>query len=470
MASTAKTAAVAGAVLLLIGLGAAAVLRSRDSGAVEIAEAPPSEPAPTAKATAGVERRTPRAPRSRAVETSPAPKEESASPKEQPAAAAETAAPRLARVKLCVDLKDDALGDVLVDLAERSGVEIVLSAEAAESPGAADAIERLELDHPVPAKQVLDLLTTFRGLRWTIEEPRVVIVVPGARRDPARPLVAPRRSSNGQPTVVSGRVTDPSGNPVPQAEIVQFHTQARLAVTGADGRFEFQVRRPYGSIEARADGVVSSSRSRVNAKPGEAVTVDLAVGGPAGTLTVRVVSDAGPAAGASVSVRAKPDSAAPRAPGTVGGADAVYTATCDETGTATLSGLPVGDVQVAATCPGLESAAVPAAVAFRSRTDVEVRLAAKTTLSQRLAQKRITFDFAGAAAAEVVAFINDGAGLSVVIDPALAPKLEGRGVTLAVRDEPVAEALRRLCEQIGGVELVVNDAADVVFIRAVKPR
>jgi hypothetical protein len=174
-------------------------------------------------------------------------------------AATETPQQKLDHTVLRVDWNGVPLGDALGELSDRTGVEIVVSPEVLDGRRDEDlAIERLNLGQPVSARQILDLVTLLRGLNWTVDGPRVVVLVSGAKLDPATTPIALKRSPPRGPVTVSGRVTDASGAAVSGAQVVQVTTQTSLAVTDANGRYEATLQRPYGSIGASLDGFVPS--------------------------------------------------------------------------------------------------------------------------------------------------------------------------------------------------------------------
>ena len=467
MASVSKAALVASAVLVLAAGGVVFAIRSKPDGSTVAkspdadAVAPAPKPAPEKAASA-----PPRAQRARAAEPEPAPAE---APK--PPMSDDEVRRKLEATKLRVDWSEEPMDDVFLELSDRADVEIVFASDAADLVRSNGPLERLQLDQPVAAQQVLDLVTMLRGFTWTIGKGRVVIAPAGVAWDDTLPLVAPVRSPPKEPVTVSGRVTNANGDPFSGANVVQSWSQSTVALTDAAGHFEVALRRPYGAIEARADGVVPSRRATITGKPGERVTIDLTLGGPAGSVVVRVVGDAGPVAGATVQVETPP-AVAPvqrkddernltEGPGP---RDDVT----DTEGRATFDGIAVGEARISVNAGGFEPATATAAVTLRDRAEIEVRLVRKPSLKERLAAKRVSAKFREARVGEMVAFFRDSCQLSLILDPAFERRPSEIRTTLTLDDVPLTDALREICNALGGATYEIDEANDIVMIRPEK--
>ena len=82
--------------------------------------------------------------------------------------------------------------------------------------------------------------------------------------------------------------------------------------------------------------------------------------------------------------------------------------------------------------------------------------------------ERISFNFVGSRPPDVVKFINDAKQMNVIIDPAVSERLRTVDLSLEVKDVSVREALRALCEQIGGVTFDVHEKEEIVWLHAVR--
>jgi RNA polymerase sigma-70 factor (ECF subfamily) len=459
------------AIGLVVAAGAAGVfaLKSGDDPKAPPAKDTASAPAaPPAKASAPVA-----VPRVRAAE----PEEKPAAAQPVPAAPKEpeeTAAERLKRVKITIDWNRTPIYEALADLKAKSGVDIVVSAEVAEKfakyADEAD-IERLQLDQAVPAGQALALLTQLKGLAYVIEEPRVVIVPMGVTRDASKPVVDLATLTSVPKLTVVGRVIDANGAAVPGAQIVRYPgTSEPVATADVAGRFELQLAKPYGSLEAHAPGQIPSFTISVTGEPGAQVTLELATRGAGGSVTVHVVADADgtPLASAMVVVGPNRDIRAQLPDGrtTIDRARVLYT---DEKRVLTFDGIAPGHVTVTARLRGYADAVAEADVVAGKTADVTLRLAVKPPIAERLKTQRISFNFQAASLRDVVNFLNQAKQLSIVVDPSVVERAGGYpNVSLELKDVSVAESLDAICRALGGFEWVIDEKSDVVLIRAPK--
>jgi RNA polymerase sigma-70 factor (ECF subfamily) len=463
MASTAKSVAAVAVLIVAIG-GGAYVATSWTSEAPKESEAAtgassvlPQTPAARTETPAAA----PRPRRQRAAENpAPPPPPE---PKRE-----ETAREKLDRATMAPSWNQAPLVEVLAEIAATADVEIVLSKEADDlirGNGGA-AIESLQLDQPVKARQVLDLVTQLKGLAWTIEEPRIVIVPPGGKRDASLALVAIPKWTPPGPIDVMGRVTDANGAYVAGAEIVQVQRGVRtVATTDNAGHYDARLEWPYGSLEARIAGQVRSFSASVAGKPGEKVTLDFALRGPAGSVAVRVTTEGRALSGVVVTLGTD-------APGTKsderGVAQQPLSATTDAQGSAVFPGVPPGRVAVVARSEGFDDLIRVVQVAAGTHVVAEMSLVPKSPLSQKLDSQHVSFNFQGARLADVLKFLNDAKGLNIVVDPACAATLENIDITLDLRDVSVRQALRTLCKLASGVTFDVHESEGIVWIHADK--
>jgi hypothetical protein len=200
------------------------------------------------------------------------------------------------------------------------------------------------------------------------------------------------------------------------------------------------------------------------------VTIDLATRGPAGAVDVRVASaaDGAPLANAYVHVGPRQDAKIALPDGKTGLQRALLRLT-DEKGAASFSAVAPGASPVVIELQGYgRFEGVVEVTAGKTAPTLEVKLTKLEPLAARLAAMRISFNFVGARPGEVVRFINVAKQTSIVIDPAFAPELDGKTVTLQVTDRPLDEALRAFCDAIGGAIRIDPRSAEVVFITAAK--
>jgi hypothetical protein len=366
---------------------------------------------------------------------------------------------------MTVSWKETPFVDVIAELAARSGVEIVIAQEAIDVLGKDATIASLQLDTNAGANQLLDLVTLLKGVQWNVEEPRVVIVSPwasGEKRNKSLPVVVPPKWTPPGPVEVTGRVTDESGAPVAGAQIVQLHAVAKsVGTTDTGGRYDVHLDYPYGSLEARMAGHVRSFAASVSGRDGVAQKMDFALRGAAGSLSVRVLGESGPLPGVTVSLG--PDAPVTREDER-GLTQALLTETTDERGYAVFEGVKPGPVTATARLAGYDDAQATVGVTAGSRAEAEIRLVPKTDLKTKLEKEHISFNFSGASAVDVVKFINDAKQLSIVVDPAIAPRVQSAEINLELKDVPIAQALRSLCEQIGGVTYRLQDP--IIWIHA----
>jgi len=465
MASTKTMAAVAGAVLLAAGIGAAVVAnRPAHDGAV-VATAPDAAIA-TSKSDADKSKRAApptRTPRQRAAED-PAPVTTAEAPKARPTD--ETASQKLDRVRMSLDWREKQLFDGLAELADRTGVEIVVSAEAMDQGVRSFSVGSLHFED-VSAKTALKTLSKALGFEYVIEEPRVVIVPNGVTRDPAKPVTALPPWTPPTPVTVIGRIVDADGAIVVGAEIVQVRSSEQVvATTDVAGRYEVKLTKPLGSLEARAPGQVPSLAVSVDGQPGAQVTCDLATRGAASSVTVRVTSDPDGVAmaGAWVSLGSREDVKSTPADGRAAVDRRLFRST-DKAGVATFAAVRPGSSPVVVQVQGyerfegtIESAAGKASPVF------EVRLAKKPSLEERLKGKRVSLNAAGLRTTDILGYLNRVTGVVFVVDPALAETARNPSITLTVADRPLDELLRELCAQIGNAKYELREKDDAVWI------
>lgn len=458
------------AIGLVVAAGAAGVfaLKSGDDPKAPPATDTASAPAaPPAKASAPIA-----VPRVRAAEPDekPAPAPPApAAPKEPE----ETAAERLKRVKITVTWERAPLYEVFADLKEKSGVAIVISAEAAEAWKANPenaTIEKLQLDTAVPAGQALNLVTMLKGLAFVIEEPRVVIVPSGVTRDPTKPVIDPATFQAPPKLTVVGRVVDANGAAVPGAGIVRYPGSSEpVATADVAGRFELKLAKPYGSLEAHAPGQVPSLTVSVTGEPGAQVTLELATRGAGGAVTVHVVADADGTALKSAVVNVGPRQPVPtKLPDGRAALERERLGWPDEKGILTFDGIPPGRVTVTARLKGYADAVGEVEVVAGKTADVTLRLVVKPPLADRLKTLRISFNFQAASLHDVVNFLNEAKQLSIVVDPSLVERFGDPELTLELKDVSVAVALDAICRAIGGADYVIDEKSDVILIRAAK--
>jgi hypothetical protein len=239
-----------------------------------------------------------------------------------------------------------------------------------------------------------------------------------------------------------------------------------VATTDIAGRYEVKLTKPFGSLEAHATGQLPSLAVSVDGQPGAQVTLDLATRGAAGSLTVRVSSDAGPLSGVVVAVGLRQDVRVDLPDGRAAVQRARWALT-DAQGAATFAGVDVGEVSVSAKLRHYEAVERKVAVEAGQAKEVDVHLVKAPPLEERLASKHVTFNFTNAHPAEIVQFINETAALNVVIDPAFAMTLRDRSVTLSSANLTLADALRAVCNEMGAT-YKVREEQDVVWITAAK--
>jgi hypothetical protein len=200
------------------------------------------------------------------------------------------------------------------------------------------------------------------------------------------------------------------------------------------------------------------------AAPVPETAIDLVLGGPGGTLRVRVVGDAGPVDGARVQLG--PDEA--RATTDGGGRqvwDLPRSATTASDGTCTFDGVAPGTAAIRVTKAGLQPAGTSAAVVAGETASIDVRVGPRPSLAARLAECRVSARFSGARLHDVVSYLSRVSGVNVVVLPELAASATAP-VSLTLADEPLGSALRSLCEKIPGAEIDVRDADGLVVLRA----
>lgn len=83
---------------------------------------------------------------------------------------------------------------------------------------------------------------------------------------------------------------------------------------------------------------------------------------------------------------------------------------------------------------------------------------APASIEEQLEQK-VSFEFAGAAATDVIAMIGTMTGVEVVVDPDIAPELESVPVTLKLSDVSARVALQTLARVLGGKKVEVREDA-----------
>jgi len=467
MASTKTIAAVAGA-LLLVGIGAFVASKRTSSAPKDVAAAPEDSPSPPKPdAEKGPRLAPPRVQRPRATQEAPPANAEEPKPR----APTETVQQRLAKVSISGDWHQVTILQMLAELASKTGVEIVLSAEVDEffKGHARDLTMEMSLEGP-PADQVLALVADVKGFAWTVEEPRVVIVPKDGKRDPTKPVVALPPWTPPPPITVVGRVTDADGVVVVGAQVDQIVNGDRIvATTDIAGRYEVKLTKPYGSLEAHAPFQLASLAVSVAGEPGAQVTCDLATRGAAGSATVRVTdADGKPLQNVWVLVdpHYETESKPAKRPTSV---VRDLRGLTNKEGVATFPAVAPGSTPVVVEQRGFEPVRAAIEVAAGKATpQIELKLVKKQSLAERLAGMRITFHFAGANPGEVVRFINDSKQLNIVLDPALAMTLRDRSISLSVDDRPIDETLRALCHEIGDAKIVVSEKSDVVFITADK--
>jgi RNA polymerase sigma factor (sigma-70 family) len=460
------------AIGVVVAAGAAGVIAWQSGKDAKAPAAPDTAAAPAAQPANAAKPRAPVAvPRQHAAEADEKPAAVPAAPAPAaPKEPEETAAERLKRVKITLDWNRTPLYEALADLKEKSGVDIVVSAEVAEKlAGHLEdaAIEKLQLDVAVPAGQALGLLTQLKGLAYVIEEPRVVIVPMGVTRDASKPVVDLATVTSVPKLTVVGRVVDANGVVVPGATIVRYPGNSEpVATADVAGRFELKLAKPYGSLEAHAPGQVPSLTVSVTGEPGAQVTMELATRGAGGSVTVHVVAEADGTPLRSAIVHLGPTQDVPtKLPDGRAAIDRTRSGWTDEKGVLALDGIAPGRMSVKAERGEFTAAEATVEVVAGEPTDVTLRLAAHVPLAERLKTLRISFNFDAARAGDVVKFINDAKHLSIVVAPALAESLRNRSVSLSVSEVPVTDALAAFCREIGA-EYVIDEKSDVVFIRA----
>jgi RNA polymerase sigma-70 factor (ECF subfamily) len=467
MASTSKAVAVVAGFVLLIGVGAVVAPRWTSRNEPGVAAAPESAPvAGKPPATPAKPAPPPRVQRPRATQDA----KEAAPAEENARVPAETVRERLERVKVAITCRRTPARDAFAELASKCGVEIFLSAEVDALLGArpSDSTMDMQFDQEIVAKQLLDLFVTVKGFAWTVEEPRVVLVPKDGKRDPSKALIALIALppwTPPTPITVVGRVTDEAGVVVVGAEVWHVSGGARpVATTDVAGRYEVKLLQPYGSLEARAPFQLASLCVSVTGEPAAQVTCDLTTRGAAGAASVRVTdADGNPMPTTWVYVGRRDDLTTKLPDGRTTQVRALQGLT-DKNGVATFPAVPPGASPVVVEPRGfVPFQGTVEIVASKTAPQLDVKLAKKSPLSERLAAQRISFTFSGARPAEVVRFVNTVAQLNVILDPALQSKLDAATVSLSATDRPLDEALRAFCGQIGA-KLVVRDKEDIVWI------
>ena len=139
----------------------------------------PATPAPTA--------REPSAPPPPAV----------AAPAPEPAAA-KSALAKLEQTLVQVTLEETPLLDVLGTLSAKSDVAFYVSKKLIDERSAEElTIQSLRFDTPLPASQVLALVTKLSGLKVTSSDTRIVVHGEGEEIGPTTPLVeVPRKGKS----------------------------------------------------------------------------------------------------------------------------------------------------------------------------------------------------------------------------------------------------------------------------------
>jgi RNA polymerase sigma-70 factor (ECF subfamily) len=458
MASTKTMAAVACA-LLLVGVGVVVAMNPTSSDAKTIA-AETFKPSSPKKADDGAHP-TPQ-PRRHATEDPPAPVPSNVAP---PAAAPtdRTVAERLGDR---VDTHELVVETAFGRLADETHVPIVLSAEAAELLAKIPRGVGRSVETRRPGAELLDSVTRGFGLAYVVEKDRVVVTPPDKKWDATRPVVVPPRPAPVADVVVLGRVTDAEGRIVVGAEIVQvLGEDIRRGVTDVAGRYEIRLRRPLGMVEARAAGQATSLAVPVKAEPGAQFTADLTLRGAAGVLRVKASSDAGPIAGATVVLAGDKVGARPVAGRPV---RRTLEARTDDAGVAVFEALSAGNVAVRISAQGFEHAEGAADVVAGQAVELALKLVRPGSIKDRLASVHVSANFKDVPIRDALEYLHRVSTVNIVIDPALAGRIEARGVTLEVRDVPVAEALDAVCREIGGATYEVRQEQNIVWITADK--
>jgi RNA polymerase sigma-70 factor (ECF subfamily) len=260
----------------------------------------------------------PRAP-SRAVAadehapTAPAPSVASASTSSAtvaPVASSPVLLERLAAAKVNLDWRETRLVDGLGELTAKTGVEIVVAAEALDADKDV-TVARLRLDG-VSGKTALTCTTTLLGLTYVVEDARVVVVPRSGRRDLSRDVVIPPAWDPNAPQTltVHGVVVDENGTPAAGARVVGAFgaERERLAETDERGAFIVELRRPFPALVADIRGHAPSLPAAIEGKLGETLDVRLAVRSLAVVVEGHVVDvDGRDVAGARVTIAGADD-------------------------------------------------------------------------------------------------------------------------------------------------------------------
>lgn len=335
-------------------------------------------------------------------------------------------------------------------VAQVTGLRVFISPRAkAALPAKASGLELWGK----PPRLLLDVLTATHGVGWRVERDRIEIVATdGAAEDPASFVEVPPAEPLPE-IVIRGTVRRAGGEAAGGASVLQWHPEwrvvAKRTTTAPDGTFELRVRPSLGTLVATLRGSAQSPPWSVPAASpvGEPV---LALGGAAGDVVLRLLTDSGAAVGAVVDPFG-------------GGVNGTETTGVD--GTARFFDFAEGPCSFRVSLAGHQPATARCDVVAGRTTEVEVRLAVVETLARRLASARVRADFKDARLADVVGFFASVHAVNVVVDPHLTEAAAGKPVTVRFSGESLADALRVLALEVGA-EVLVDERAGVVHLRA----
>lgn len=362
-----------------------------------------------------------------------------------------------------LEFRNAPLPEALGRLAEECGVRFVATRAVIDRVEAQHDTVSLSLESRRTGQELLTLLTRVNALAAHVEDDRVVIALPGEALGPDADLVEVARPAEPLATfVVRGRVRDAFGATQPGASVCRASDGHLLATTADDGTFTLRVRRPLPHVEARAEGRARSSALPVIVEDGLAQDLELAVGGAAGSVRVVVTSGGRPVEGASVEVGPRegtretlPDGRTAVRP--------VRRVTTGADGRAVVGELPEGATPVHVSAKGHVSFSADTVVVAGGQSEVAADLAVPPPLAERLAAVRVSCTFDAARLSDVAAFLSRTSGVQVVLRPDAVP-LAASSVTLAVRDAPLPDVLRSLCEQVPGLDVDVGTDGDVAWL------